>query len=107
MDCDGLATGNQGCGTTFSKPNSYGIDLNRGRGGWYVMQRSATEGVNVWFWSREDGSVPLSVKYGGERVDIGPEWGLPEASFTFETCSYNDHFDNHQIVFDLTFCVST
>ncbi|KAH6914153.1 endo-1,3(4)-beta-glucanase chain A [Coprinopsis sp. MPI-PUGE-AT-0042] len=104
MDCDGLANGNQGCGTSFSKANSYGIELNRERGGWYVMQRSATEGINIWFWSRSDSTVPLSVKYGGERVDIGPSWGLPEASFTFETCSYLDHFDNHQVVFDLTFC---
>lgn len=38
-------------------------------------------------------------------------WGIPEAYFPLgsggdSTCDYESHFDAHQLVFDLTFCVS-
>jgi hypothetical protein len=35
-------------------------------------------------------------------------WGFPAANFPFypDLCDYEQHFDAHQIVFDLTLCVS-
>ncbi|TFK22596.1 hypothetical protein FA15DRAFT_657432 [Coprinopsis marcescibilis] len=103
-NCDVAENGNQGCGTTFSKPSSYGSDFNREGGGWYVMQRSEQWGINIWFWSRNDASVPAAVKYHSGDLEVTDEWGVPEASFTFESCPYGDHFDGHQMIFDLTFC---
>ncbi|RXW14301.1 hypothetical protein EST38_g11546 [Candolleomyces aberdarensis] len=104
-DCDVAANSNQGCGTKFSRDNSYGSKFNRRNGGWYVVQRDAAAGIKVWFWPRDDPSLPQSIRYGSSDIDIGPEWGMPEASFTFENCDYGGHFDAHQVMFDLTFCV--
>jgi len=38
---------------------------------------------------------------------VDGSWGWPEAAFKFEDCDYASHFDAHQILFDLTFCVNT
>ena len=41
-------------------------------------------------------------------LDLDPSWGIPAANFPFlpNYCNYDEHFDAHQIIFDLTFCVS-
>lgn len=69
------------------------------------MKRTADEGVSIWFWSRDDFTVPAAVKYGEPAIFPDITWGLPDARFPFtEKCSA-DHFDAHQIIFDDTFCV--
>jgi hypothetical protein len=37
-----------------------------------------------------------------------PSWGIPAADFPMspDLCNYDEHFDAHQIIFSLTFCVS-
>ncbi|KAF8514211.1 concanavalin A-like lectin/glucanase domain-containing protein [Hysterangium stoloniferum] len=107
-NCDTQFNFNQGCGVNFTDSffsPSYGSPFNACGGGWYVMERTAESGVFVWFWSRDDSTVPGAVKHGKDhlRPDIFT-WGLPMASFPFtETCS-SDHFNAHQIIFDDTFC---
>jgi len=109
---------NQGCGVNFTVPDdspfveagdkSYGAPFNEAGGGWYVMQKSLFSGINVWFWSREDRSVPPEISLGGSDLLPNPLWGPPWASFPTlpVNCDYNTHFDAHIIIFDLTFCVS-
>ena len=45
--------------------------------------------------------------YGAPLAGPTHAWGTPEAEFPLETdnCGYDAHFDAHQLVFDLTFCV--
>lgn len=106
-NCDAKANFNQGCGTKSTKGTSYGSLFNNLGGGFFAMARSADDGIRVWFWQRDDPSVPPEVQQGYESISPSPSWGVPDASFpNGDFCDYNSHFDEHIIVFDLTFCVS-
>ena len=104
-NCDTTFNYNQGCGTQVRNPGSYGRDFNSGRGGFYALARSKEYGIKVWFWPRRALLVPLDVRHNLEAVN--PEfWGTPTAYFpTGDNCGYEEHFDAHMFIFDLTFCV--
>lgn len=104
-DCNTEVNSNKGCGTEVRSLDSYGEGLNSVRGGFYAMARSKEYGIKVWFWPREDFLAPFDVRSDEETVD--PDlWGEPIAYFpTGGNCEYEEHFDAHRIVFDLTFCV--
>jgi len=103
-NCDVSVNYNQGCGTSFAPTSSYGSGFNDVHGGYYVMQKSASQGINVWFWPRDDPGVPPAVKWGSDTVLPSSSWGLPDAAFPLDSCDYHSHFNDHRIVFDLTFC---
>ena len=109
-NCDTRVNYNQGCGVR-GPPASYGAPFNARRGGWFVMARSAREGVRVWFWPRDDPVVPADVRWAVGEPEVGevfpgPGWGPPVAHFPMgRECEYESHFDDHMMVFDLTFCV--
>jgi hypothetical protein len=69
------------------------------------MKRTAADGVTMWFWSRSDPTVPHVIKYGGGNVQADMTWGVPSARFVPSQCDMSQHFDNHAIIFDVTFCV--
>ena len=69
------------------------------------MCRTKEDGVSVWFWGRDDLSVPDQVRYGHKHVRT-VTWGIAEAVFSAENCDMEEYFGLHEIVFDLTFCVS-
>ena len=80
-------------------------------GGYFAMVRSQTLGIKIYFWSRDSVDVPPEIREcgsGGGSLYPDPSWGVPAADFPMcsDLCNYNDHFNAHQIVFDLTFCVS-
>ena len=116
-DCNANVNYNQGCGVSFAKPASYGSPFNAEGGGYFAIVRTKDDGVRIWFWSRNDGAVPPEVANPSSdllssKVTIFPtdQWGMPEAFFPLadgSTCDYDSHFNAHQLVFDLTFCVST
>ncbi|KAJ7045452.1 glycoside hydrolase family 16 protein [Mycena alexandri] len=102
--CDASFNYNQGCGVSFGQPNSYGPGFNADGGGWYAMHRG-TCGISVWFWSRDNSTVPTEVSQGLPTVNPDPSlWGSSDAFFPTTSCDYMSHFDAHNIVFDLTFC---
>ncbi|EIW63420.1 uncharacterized protein TRAVEDRAFT_161729 [Trametes versicolor FP-101664 SS1] len=111
-NCDAAVNFNQGCGSSFAKPASYGSDFNSAGGGYYVLARSKTDGVRVYFWSRYDPAVPPEIRSGPAAGLLGTQsmyptayWGEPEATFALgDNCDYDSHFDAHSFVFDLTFC---
>ncbi|KAF8070191.1 glycoside hydrolase family 16 protein [Lyophyllum atratum] len=103
-NCDANVNYNQGCGTSFAKANSYGTGFNDVGGGWYVLERASAKGINVWFWSRNDPSVPFSVSSGSKAVNPDESWGPPEARFSPDSCDHRSYFDAHQLIFDITFC---
>lgn len=51
-----------------NKANSYGPAFNSAGGGWYAMERT-NQHINVYFWSRNDGSVPSDVKNGASSIN--------------------------------------
>ncbi|EJF65494.1 concanavalin A-like lectin/glucanase domain-containing protein [Dichomitus squalens] len=112
LDCDTNVNSNQGCGVQYADPLSYGALFNQYDGGYYVIVRTKYEGVSVWFWNRWDPAVPWEVKlppttdlFGPARVFPTALWGVPDAKFEFgSNCDYEEHFDAHNLIFDLTFC---
>jgi len=109
-NCDTNVNYNAGCGVTFTKSGpSYGEDFNMNGGGYFAMVRSRFLGIQVYFWPRDSKDVPpeiLDWKSGKGLIYPDPSWGLPAANFPMcpGLCNYDDHFDDHQLVFDLTFC---
>lgn len=51
-----------------NKANSYGPPFDSNGGGWYVMERTNAH-INVYFWARNDGSVPSDVKNGASTIN--------------------------------------
>lgn len=85
MDCNAADNYNAGCGVKANTDVSYGPAFNGIGGGWFVVclfynigvltrvLRYAVERtnsfINVWFWARNDITVPPEVAYGGFTVD--------------------------------------
>ncbi|KAH8982710.1 glycoside hydrolase family 16 protein, partial [Lactarius akahatsu] len=99
---------NAGCGVEFSESRtSYGDQFNLAGGGYFVMYKGR-DSVKVWFFPRGH-DVPEVIRDGAQRRKLvypDFDWDVPAANFPFDSdqCDYEQHFDAHQIVFDLTFC---
>jgi hypothetical protein len=99
-NCDVNAPGqfeNQGCGFSASTSTSYGTGFNSNGGGVYAMDWTDSA-ISIWFWPR--GTAP------GDVLGSAPNpagWGKPQSHFS-GSCDFNQHFSNHQLVFDNTFC---
>lgn len=91
--------GHDGCGLQTAGPNSYGSDFNAQRGGVYAMEWTS-DAINMWFFPRgTDTANALS-----DSPDPS-SWGKPTAGFQGGSdCSIDDHFKDHNLVFDTTFC---
>jgi len=98
-NCDVVATGNAGCSIKDGDPRSYGKGFNANVGGVFAMQW-AGDGIYIWFFP--NGSIP------GDIINGNPDttkWGTPSGSFSFnQGCNGAQHFYNHNIVIDNTFC---
>lgn len=51
-----------------NKADSYGPALNSVGGGWYAMERT-DDFIRVFFWPRDDTSVPSEVANGSTDID--------------------------------------
>jgi len=95
-DCNS-DSGYDGCGVTNNA--LYGDSLNAAGGGVYATQWESS-GIYVWFWPA--GSVPADITSGNP---ITGNWGTPYVAFNGgDGCTIDDHFSDHHIVFDTTFC---
>jgi len=112
-DCDAAVKYNEGCGVEFSDPfiryTSYGAPFNLAGGGYFAMYKGR-DAVKIWSFPRRDYPVPPMIRDGASvsrewAMDLD-SWGDPDAHFPFDPylCDYKQHFDAHQMVFDLTFC---
>nr|XP_018263295.1 uncharacterized protein I303_04789 [Kwoniella dejecticola CBS 10117]OBR85453.1 hypothetical protein I303_04789 [Kwoniella dejecticola CBS 10117] len=104
--CSAYLTGNTGCGVKMTGVNngSYGGPVNGVGGGWYAMWRDVENsgGIYVWFWPRNSANVPEDVKNANTATTNVANWGIPNANMTVPACKSD--FNNHNIIFDLTFC---
>lgn len=91
-----LGNGNDGC--SQSTTASYGTPFNSGGGGVYAMEWTDSH-IAVWFFAR--GSLPSDIA--SDSPNPG-NWGTPTTLFSGSGCDINEHFANHNIVFDTTFC---
>ena len=105
-NCDVGANEDAGCQTSFTD-GTFGEALNGGGGGYFVMARSASRGIAMYFWNRYDPNVPPEIKYGADNVTPNGSWGEPQALFPTNNCDFNARFAPHNIIMNLSFCVST
>jgi hypothetical protein len=110
-DCNTAVDNNSGCGVSFTASGpSYGSAFNMNGGGYYAMVKSRSLGIQVYFWPRDSIIVPPEIRDcgsgGGSLYPDYFSWGLPAANFPMCSgyCDYDEHFNAHQMVFDLTFC---
>ncbi|KAF9893484.1 hypothetical protein FE257_010796 [Aspergillus nanangensis] len=99
-NCDVAAAGqsnNAGCGIGSSDTQSYGDGFNQAGGGVYATEWTSA-GISVWFWP--SASVPSDIANGGPDPS---GWGTPSAAFAGD-CDIDAHFNQLQILFDVTFC---
>ncbi|KAG6875707.1 hypothetical protein C0992_002787, partial [Termitomyces sp. T32_za158] len=68
LDCNTAVNDNAGCGVRAPTAFSYGPIFNANEGGWYSVERTNTY-IKVWFWARNDVSVPTDVRNGAPSVD--------------------------------------
>ncbi|ETW76293.1 glycoside hydrolase family 16 protein [Heterobasidion irregulare TC 32-1] len=101
-DCNVAVNSNAGCGVQTTDANSYGPSFNKNGGGWYAIERTNSF-IKVWFWARNDGSVPSDVSSGASSVNTG-NWGTPDAYFPNTSCDISSHFGPNNIIINLTFC---
>ena len=62
LDCEGYT----GCGVTATQANSYGPSFNANGGGYYAMERTATD-IRVWFFPRS--SAPSDLANGASSIN--------------------------------------
>lgn len=91
QDCGG------GCGIENGGTASFGDGFNGHAGGIYALEWTS-DAINIFFFARSD--IPA------DALSESPNpagWGNPTASFV-GGCTIDEHFNDHQIVFDTTFC---
>lgn len=94
----GAGDSHTGCGVSTTSTNAYGSGFNAAGGGVYAMQWAQT-GIYVWFFQR--GQIP------GDITSGNPDptgWGTPLAAFSGSGCDFGTAFQNHNLIFDTTFC---
>jgi hypothetical protein len=91
-------SGDDGCSFSTAATNGFGTGFNGQGGGVYAMEWTASV-IQVWFFPRS--SIPKDIAAGNPDPT---GWGTPTASFSGSGCNIGDHFVNHNIVFDTTFC---
>jgi len=89
--------GNQGCGITTGE-GSYGAPFNSHQGGVFAMEWTNQE-IQTFYWPRS--GIPSDIT--SDKPNPGA-WGKPYAFFQLGSNCPANHFRDHQMVIDLTFC---
>ncbi|KAF8803219.1 glycoside hydrolase family 16 protein [Phlegmacium glaucopus] len=101
LDCNTAVNSNTGCTVEFPTAQSFGPPFNSNGGGWFAIERTTTF-IKVWFWARNDNSVPLDIK--SDLFVNTDSWGTPTAAFPDTSCDIPEFFQEHNIVINLTLC---
>jgi hypothetical protein len=96
VDASGQSA-NAGCAIDNGNSESYGSGFNNAGGGVYATEWTGSA-INVWHFPSY--SVPSDISSGNP---VPSNWGTPAARFA-GSCDIDSHFNNLQIVFDITFC---
>ncbi|CDM27100.1 CAZyme family GH16 [Penicillium roqueforti] len=88
---------NSGCSIQSDSTQSYGTGFNNVGGGVYATEWTGSA-ISVWFFPSN--AVPADISSGTPNP---AGWGTPTALFS-GGCDIDSHFNDLQIVFDITFC---
>jgi hypothetical protein len=88
-----------GCSIMDNSNITFGSGFNDNQGGVYATEWTS-DAIKIWFFPR--GAIPVDVS----SANPDPTgWGTPTSLFTGTTTAPIDaHFEEMQIIFDLTFC---
>jgi hypothetical protein len=99
-DCQG----NDGCGQENNSTATYGSAFNAAGGGVYAVEWTS-DAISIWFFSRSD---PLVTTLTNDSNPDPATFGTPLAQFVSAQedggCDIDQHFANHQLVFNIDFC---
>ncbi|RAL66241.1 hypothetical protein DID88_005912 [Monilinia fructigena] len=90
--------GNTGCGQISKNTQTYGPGFNTNGGGVYAWEWTSSH-IAIWFFPRS--AIPANIQSG--KPDPAT-WGTPTAKFAGSGCNIDNHFSEHNIVLDTTFC---
>ncbi|RMD39181.1 hypothetical protein DV735_g5949, partial [Chaetothyriales sp. CBS 134920] len=99
-NCDWDAVGqtaNVGCSFDESTPETFGTGFNAIGGGVYATEWTS-HAISIWFFPRAQ--IPSDITSGSPDPS---SWSEPLAIFA-GSCDIDNHFKNHQIVFDISMC---
>ncbi|KAG8951637.1 hypothetical protein FRC04_005925 [Tulasnella sp. 424] len=97
-DCNALINNNEGCAITDQSYSSSGATLKNIGGGAFAVKWDTT-GISVWFFPRA--VIPDDI------LEFTPNpalWGQPQAHLSPDNCDIVQHFQEHKIIFNITFC---
>lgn len=97
-ECTSSAGADAGCAYAQQDPRSFGAGFNKAGGGVFAHLWN-TDGVTVWFFSRDE--IPQDIT--SQNPDP-TSWGTPTAIFPSTGCDMATHFYSHTIVLDTTIC---
>jgi hypothetical protein len=91
---------NQGCGIS-GNGQPVGANFNNlGTGGVYALEWVQDQYIRAFFFPRD--RIPSDL---ADRKSPDPDsWGLPYARFELGPACPSEHFSEHSIIFDTTFC---
>ena len=89
---------NQGCAATSTSPGSFGSALNAVGGGVYAMEWTSDV---IRVWNFVSGLVPSDILSGKPNPS---GWGLPSFTTAQGKGDIDEHFKDHKVVLDTTFC---
>ncbi|KAH9902015.1 glycoside hydrolase family 16 protein [Xylariomycetidae sp. FL2044] len=90
--------GSTGCGIPSQDTKTFGDDFNAMGGGVFAVEWTS-QAINIFFFPRT--ALPDDIASGNPDPRT---WGNPATSFSGPDCDIDQHFNDHQIVFDTTFC---
>ncbi|OMP84383.1 putative endo-1,3(4)-beta-glucanase [Diplodia seriata] len=104
---EGNCAGSEGCRVRATTADSYGDAFNANAGGVYAVQWTSAA-IKIWFFPRDrvESEVGewLRDLDAGTALDIA-RLGLPQAAFAGgRGCNVDEHFVEHRLIFDTTFC---
>ncbi|KAH9968940.1 glycoside hydrolase family 16 protein [Russula dissimulans] len=97
LDCEGSGT-LPGCGVIEWSRASYGPYFDSQGGGVFAMMW-AEDAISVWSFYRV--AIPPDITEGIPQPDT---WPAPTATLEAAGCDIPNYFQNHSIIFDITFC---
>ncbi|ESZ93101.1 hypothetical protein SBOR_6531 [Sclerotinia borealis F-4128] len=90
--------GKTGCGQTTKNTQNYGAGFNANGGGVYAWEWTSSY-IAIYFFPRT--AIPANIQSGKPDPTT---WGTPTAKFAGSGCNIDDHFSEHSIILDTTFC---
>jgi hypothetical protein len=100
-DCFVNAAGqysNQGC-SIQSENGYFGVPSNNAGGGVFAFEWNRDHSLKIWTFHRNQ--IPADIRNGNPNPS---SWGKPQGYFTIGGECSSNHFNNHEIIINLTFC---